>query len=259
MYYYLIFFLLIIVYFEYFNKKNENFYIETVIPLNIYQTWHTKELPYHMQKNVDKIRETNPEFKYHLYNDEECRDFIDTYFNDDVLNAYDRLIPGAYKADLWRYCILYIHGGIYLDMKMRCVGDFKLIELVNQEHYVKDIQSYNFKPNSISIYNAVMIQKKHNPFLMECINQIVNNVNNNVYGFSSLYPTGPGMVGELYLKYKYDYRLVDIDMFHIEDETILYKERIILEHYPEYRQEQLHTQKDSHYSLLWNEQSIYKL
>ena len=35
----------------------------------------------------------------------------------DVLNAYDSLIPGAYKADLFRYLVLYREGGVYLDCK----------------------------------------------------------------------------------------------------------------------------------------------
>jgi mannosyltransferase OCH1-like enzyme len=263
--YSLLFIIVIIILFEYkiLNiNTNENFdvKIENEIPLNIFQTWYTKKLPPFMQKNVDTLREKNPQFKYHLYDDDDCREFIDKYFDDSVLNAYDKLVPGAYKADLWRYCVLYIHGGIYLDMKMRCVGDFKLIEIVDKEHYVKDIESNNIEPHSFGIYNAVMIQKKKNPFLMECIQEVVKNVNNNYYGFSILYPTGPGMLGNLYQKYKYDYQLPDIDMFHVyEGEKIIYKERVILEHYPEYRREQVNNQKESHYSFLWNEQSIYSL
>ena len=260
---YILLLLIIIILFEYklIEKESENFdvKVKNEIPLNIFQTWYTKKLPYYMQKNVDLLREQNPQFKYHLYDDNDCRDFIDKYFDDTVLNAYDRLVPGAYKADLWRYCVLYIHGGVYLDIKMRCVGDFRLIEIVDKEHYVKDMQSISIEPHSFGIYNAVMIQKKKNPFLMECIQQVVKNVNDNVYGFSPLYPTGPGMLGDLYSKYKYDYRLPDMDMYLVEHVNIVYKERMILEHYPEYRKEQLNTQKDSHYSVLWNEQSIYLL
>ncbi len=256
------FILLILIEYKLIGNTNENFETQVTneIPLNLFQTWYTKKLPYHMQKNVDKLRETNPEFKYYLYDDDDCRDFIDKYFDESVLNAYDKLVPGAYKADLWRYCILYIHGGIYLDMKMRCVGDFKLIEIVDKEHYVKDIESSIIDFRSIGIYNAVMIQKKKNPFLMECIQQVVKNVNDNYYGFSVLYPTGPGMLGDLYLKHKHNYHLPDIDMYHIVNgEKIIYKERMILEHYPEYRKEQVNNQKESHYSVLWNEQSIYIL
>ena len=65
---------------------------------------------------------------YYLYNDADCRAFIQSAFPPDVVAAYDRLIPTAFKADLWRYCVLYKFGGVYLDIKYRwggggCVGD----------------------------------------------------------------------------------------------------------------------------------------
>ena len=50
-----------------------------------------------------KIKNLNPKFNYFLFDDNDCREFIRLNFRPDVLNAYDRLIPGAYKADLWRY------------------------------------------------------------------------------------------------------------------------------------------------------------
>ena len=55
-----------------------------------------------------------------------CREFIKNNFDLDILNAYDILKPGAFKADLWRCCILYIYGGIYLDIKYGCFAGFKL-------------------------------------------------------------------------------------------------------------------------------------
>jgi mannosyltransferase OCH1-like enzyme len=263
--YSLLFIIVLFVLFEYNLKENkplclESFITDSAIPLNLYQTWFTKDLPTHMKKNVNELRKQNPEFKYYLYDDEDCRDFISKNFEESVVDAYDKLVPGAYKADLWRYCILYINGGIYLDMKMRCIGDFKLIELTKKEHYVKDIFAFDGYPNenTLGIYNAVMIQKKKNPFLMECIKQIVKNVNDNYYGFSPLYPTGPGLLGEMYMKYRNNYRLEDVDMYHVLDgEKIIYKERAVLEHYPEYRKEQVITQRDAHYSVLWHNQSIY--
>ena len=33
-----------------------------------------------------------------------------------VRQAYDSLIPGAFKADLFRYCVLLIYGGVYADV-----------------------------------------------------------------------------------------------------------------------------------------------
>ena len=93
------------------NKKLKIMYplkpkYESIIPLNIYQTWHTTtDLPPLMNKNVELIKSNNPRFNYYLFDDNDSRLFIQNNFPSKVLNAYDSLIPGAYKADLWRYCI----------------------------------------------------------------------------------------------------------------------------------------------------------
>ncbi len=54
---------------------------------------------------------------HYLFNDRDCREFIMREYPPDVLNAYDSLLPTAFKADLWRYCVLYKYGGVYLDVK----------------------------------------------------------------------------------------------------------------------------------------------
>ena len=56
---------------------------------------------------------------HYLYNDDDCRAFIRDAFPPDVVAAYDLLIPTAFKADLWRYCVLYKFGGVYLDIKYK--------------------------------------------------------------------------------------------------------------------------------------------
>ena len=99
------------------------------IPLNLFQTWHSMELPTHMNECVESLKQDNPEFKHQLFDDQACRELIRDKFPPDVLHAYNSLYPGAYKADLWRYCVLYVYGGIYLDIKLRCIPPFKLIKL----------------------------------------------------------------------------------------------------------------------------------
>ncbi len=76
------------------------------IPLNIFMCWNTKNLPPKMVNNINKIKEENPEFNIYIYDDNDCRNMIEKYFSKEVVDAFDSLIPGAYKADLWRYCVL---------------------------------------------------------------------------------------------------------------------------------------------------------
>jgi mannosyltransferase OCH1-like enzyme len=72
-------------------------YYNSIIPLKIYQTWHTKELPTKMKECVDSLKQNNPRFEHYLFDDNDCREFIKDNFDIAVLNAYDSLIPGAYK------------------------------------------------------------------------------------------------------------------------------------------------------------------
>ena len=55
-------------------------------------------------------------WEYRFYNDDEAADFISTHFPPEVRQAYDDLLPGAFKADLFRYCALFVYGGVYADV-----------------------------------------------------------------------------------------------------------------------------------------------
>lgn len=227
------------------------------IPTDIYQTWHTKDLPPNMRKCVQQLKAQNPEFNFHLYDDNDCREFIKNNFQKDVLVAFDALIPGAYKADLWRYCVLYKKGGIYLDIKYQCANGFKFIQLADKEYFVLERPGF-WKDEQFGIYNAFMISKQGNPILLDCIEQIVKNVKNNFYGFNSLYPTGPGLLGEQYFKDS-TRTYYDFELFYHHPEKIIYKNIVILKGYPEYREEQKKTQKTSSYHDLWSNKQIYKI
>jgi len=266
-----------------YEKMKEN----AIIPLDIYQTWHTKNLPTKMGENVKNLKYKNPEFEYHLYDDYECRDFIKKNFDKEVLNAFDTLIPGAYKADLWRYCILYKNGGVYLDIKFKCEDNFKLIELTDKEYFVldrpyaryninieddltivndknyykhvfKNIDTNFWKNKEIGLYNALMVCKPNNPILLECINSIVENVKQKNYDYNHLYVTGPGLLGEKYFKGDFS-KVNSINLFNsLSGNYILNRNKKILSHYPEYRIEQKKYQKNEYYYILWKNKKIYK-
>jgi mannosyltransferase OCH1-like enzyme len=230
------------------SKKHE---YNSIIPLKIYQTWHTKNLPAKMKESVEKIKKRHPKFEHFLFDDDDCRNFIKDNFDSPVLNAFDRLVPGAYKADLWRYCILYKYGGIYLDIKYDCINSFRFIELTEKEHWVFDI-------NGTDIYNALICVAPKNEILLKCIFQIIYNVNHNYYGNSCIDPTGPGLVG----KFMTDIQRRKIELTHIwnrptGDKFILYKNVSILKMYKGYYDEHESNKKVEHYASLWSQRRIY--
>jgi mannosyltransferase OCH1-like enzyme len=232
------------------NEDNTN---TRIIPKIIYQTWHSKRIPIRMYNSIIRLQKHNPEFKYCLYSDDECREFILKWYDGNVLNAFDKLIPGAYKADLWRYCILYKLGGVYIDIKYTSINGNKLIHLLDKEHFVMDCDKKG-------IYNAFIICKPGNRLLLDCIYQIVLNVQNNYFGPSALHPTGPKLLYKQMLTYK-DFS-INIDMTHHYndkgDKFVSFNNAPILKTYDGFKSDRDNCTKTPHYGTLWINRTIYK-
>ena len=221
----------------------------SVIPLKTYTCWHTKELPPLLKINYEKMTNGHPKFTHYLFDENECLNFIKNNFDKDVADAYNMLIPSSYKSDLWRYCILYINGGIYFDIKFYCVNGFKLIALTEQEYFVRDREG--------GTLTGLIAVKPKNEILKKCIRQIVENVKNRYYGNTCLYPTGPGLLGKYFTKQekeKMELYFANIKIKNVVDDfVIVFNNVTVLKQYNGYRSEQ--TKK--HYSELWNEKNIY--
>ena len=166
----------------------------TIVPRRIAQTWESQPLPPGMQAAKDAIRAAAPDFEYVLMDNTERRAFIAAHFAESVVAAYDALIPGAYRADLWRYCYLYVHGGIYLDIKFIPEPGFDFRELLESEHFMLDIPT---PMSDRSIQNSVIVAKPRSPYLLKAITTIVANVTNRLYGKSCQCITGPLMLSSI--------------------------------------------------------------
>jgi mannosyltransferase OCH1-like enzyme len=232
-------------------KENYN----SVIPLNLYTCWHTKDLPTLLKSTNEILIKENPEFNHYLYDENDCREFIQQHFDQEVVDAYNSLIPCSYKSDLWRFCILYINGGIYYDIKFRCLNGFKLIALTENEMFVRD------RPEKC-VLTGLIVSKPGNTILKKCIYQIVVNVQRRFYGKNPLFPTGPGLLGlfiseeerEALIAYFGNTKFNDnLEVFYI-----VYNNQIILQYnHNNYRNEQSQHQKNIHYHDLWHNNNIY--
>jgi mannosyltransferase OCH1-like enzyme/uncharacterized protein YciU (UPF0263 family) len=227
------------------------------IPLKIYQTWYTKNLIKNLQECSDSIKNSNPEFEYYLYDDDDCRKFIKDNFNEEILWTYDNLLAGAYKADLWRYCILYKTGGIYIDIKYKCINNFKFIYLTDKDYYVLD-RTIGWYNEQKGLYNGFIVTSKENPLFLKLINNIVYNVKNNFYGLNSLHPTGPLLFGILYEQDNKKINKNDFELVYSECGMYISLNNMnILEIYKEYRMDSFKFSNKKHYGVLWNIKNIY--
>ena len=164
---------------------------EQKIPRVIYQTFETYEVPNGLYKAIQSFKDINFEYEHYYYNNEDRLKFIETNFSSSVLNAYLSLIPGAFKADLWRCCVLYIKGGIYVDSDMICLKPFK--EIIHNEDTF--IASRDDPMSKRFICNGFIGCIPKHQFMKEQIDSIVNNVLIQKRGYY-LDLTGPALLGK---------------------------------------------------------------
>lgn len=231
------------------------------IPMQIHQTWHSKDLPPKMKECVDILKNANPEFEYFIYDDDECRQFIVDNFDSIVINSYDRLIPGTFKADLWRYCILYEKGGVYLDIKYQCMPGFKLINLIenNKPVFVREYLGVQTNLSTEVVYTGIMITPPKNEIFMKCIRKICENVESKYYGTQHTEPTGPFLVGSFFTPEE----KIAMEYAYYEKSGLGYicnikTHRDILSHYSQYRDEQRKYGKTGYWKELWKSRQIYR-
>lgn len=144
------------------------------------------------------LLEHNPSYEYVFFDDSRCIQFLREHYKVnillknqdngeeevDVVKAFQSIIPGAIKADFFRYCYLYIHGGVYIDHKV--LSNISLDELIHPNDEL--ILCKDDAPNSY--YNGIIMCTKNNIQLYEIIKSCMNHIFENKYLNDIHEPTG---------------------------------------------------------------------
>lgn len=237
------------------------------IPKTIYKTGPFKyeALPDEVKNLLIDTLKKNPSFEMIYFDDEQCKEFIKNNFDNKVLSAYNSLAPSAYKADMFRYCLLYKNGGIWSDLTqkfyepMESFIDFQKDKLILVEGGFIDCA------NKRGIEIAFMASIPNNEIYLKAINEIVKNVESNYYGFSSFCPTGPIMFRKLVdsnnTSYKkgFEFERININGSIDYKDYIVYKNKKILKTRCLNHAKYLYLdEKKPHYSELYANKKIYK-
>lgn len=147
---------------------------------------------------IKKLWEDMYDCCVHRYNNEDCRRMIEEHFDERILKAYDKLIPGAFKSDIWRLCALYLHGGVYSDVHIRPHLKYEPSSFLDSADYVFCID----KPSSNEyIYNAFMKTPKASKLIKIILDEIISNVEQEYVPERDLEVSGPGVHGKVISNY----------------------------------------------------------
>lgn len=127
----------------------------------------------------EQIKNLYPDEEYHLYSGEELEKIIKNNFDDDVYVSYKKLRPYACKADLARLCLLYLYGGLYIDLNlyfMNTIPDLDKLEFFAfRDLSVMSKQSW-------AVQNGIMYSLSKSKVLKNAIDLIVKNCKEEYYG-----------------------------------------------------------------------------
>lgn len=162
------------------------------IPFILTKTANTPKSSEQIQTILRDLKHQNPKFDIRYYDNEQCAAFIAQHFEPRVLVAFKALIPGAYKADLFRYCAMYIHGGVYGDIKQRYLKPLDEIFDMQADMilWTRDILRGN-------IQISFMASPPKHPIFRKAIDFVVETVFTRAYRRSCLDVTGPGLMREV--------------------------------------------------------------
>ena len=133
-----------------------------------------------------KMRDENPDYDVVFLSDDAAYEFLTLSFNDAVVQAFKSLRPGAFKADLLRYCLLYKYGGIYIDIKHKLA--LKLHELYSADDVLVLTDDWG-----TGVQISFMVTRQSQPVFADAIYKVVENVRTQYYGNHFLEVTGPIM------------------------------------------------------------------
>lgn len=164
-----------------------------LIPKKIFQTYKTNSLTGPNAKSYQIIIAKNPEYEHHFYDDHMCQDFLYRHFGSITLQCFNSLKPGAFKADLWRYAVLYIHGGVYLDIDL--LEHTPLRDIIPPDSHLVIVKDRHINGVNYAVYQAILACLPGDKTMKRMLEKCVYNVINKRYGLSPLDVTGPLMFG----------------------------------------------------------------
>lgn len=150
-----------------------------MIPRIIHQTWYetiTPEKYPNMSRLIESWRQSG--WQYQFYNDEQAAQFLSTHFPPAVRQAYDAVIPGAFKADLFRYCVLLIRGGVYADMDVLLESNLDEILSPDVGFVTAQDEPGTEEGHRSCLWNGLLASTPGHPFLMQTIQNVVNGIQN---------------------------------------------------------------------------------
>jgi mannosyltransferase OCH1-like enzyme len=208
----------------------------------LFQFWNTERAP----DDVEDLMKTwadDQAFEYHRFTTNTADAFIETNFDERTLAAYRKCRVPAMQADFFRYCALYVNGGVYVDADTKNARTLphllegrKIGLLMTRETRVAN--------DFLFVRNAG--EELYRRTISLAIQNIENEISNNVWMV-----TGPGIMTRFFLEDDKKHLLEKYDM----ETARVVRQHVVFQHGLSYKK----TDDDWRASLHAGSPSIFEI
>jgi len=136
---------------------------KSLVPRIIHQTYRNiYSIPFKWQQASNSCRNINSDYKYKFWSDEEGRRLIEKEFPS-LLLTFDSYPYDIQRADVIRLVVLYVYGGIYLDLDIICKKS--LDQLLNYQFILP-------QTTPVGLSNDFIVSQAKHPFLLQVLNNL---------------------------------------------------------------------------------------
>jgi len=195
--------------------------------------------------------------RFEYFSDKDAEQFIIHNYKMPVYDLYKKLIPGTYKADLFRALYILKNGGLYFNLKMILLDPNELNNIIdkNETIFVSDIPTNGHS----GTYNAFLWSlNPPNRYYKSYISRMLYNIYTENYGNNLLSITGPQLLSLC----ENSTKILSNFITHSDNwkESVIYSKTtshaIIKNSFPNYYNENNYISKD-HYSLLYANKQVF--
>ena len=142
------------------------------------------------------LRSVSDGFQLHYRNDTSARAFVRDRCGAVYATAFDCLVPGAFRADLFRMCALYAEGGVYMDGDIVAVRPLdEIFSMCQPATIAFDRKTYGIVPKKQMAFMAAAPGHA----LYRChMDRIVEHVRQRYHPWIETQVTGPNVFHECY-------------------------------------------------------------
>jgi hypothetical protein len=147
------------------------------IPKIIHQTWF-EDINLDRYPQLVRIQNSWKQtgWEYRLYTDETARQYIVDHFPAVFTEAFDTILPGAYKADLFRYLVLMKEGGVYSDVDVLLETNLDRFLRPGLSFFVPRDVVGEFADEAYCLWNGLIGAVPGHPIIVRSVERLVNHI-----------------------------------------------------------------------------------